>query len=139
MCVSLCSALVNTDKTDRPEPRLGFSKKIVSEVEKSITGNLYCCIGYQSIVDACETFATDVDTEDLGFNSFWKKGKSDEVKLSGLPPYNHNNATCIFLEFLKKESKTGSVLHLKHVSGIVLLVLSSLKAYCKWMRRMMQP
>ncbi|XWS52752.1 hypothetical protein CRYUN_Cryun11dG0099200 [Craigia yunnanensis] len=107
MCVSLYSALVNADKTDRPEPRPGFSKLTVSEAEMSIAGNLCRCTGYRSIADACKTFAADVDMEDLGFNSFWKKGESDEVKLSILPPYNHNNATCMFPEFLKKEIKTG--------------------------------
>ncbi|XP_022731916.1 abscisic-aldehyde oxidase-like isoform X4 [Durio zibethinus] len=107
MCVSLYSALVNADKTDRPEPRPGFSKLTVSEAEKSIAGNLCRCTGYRPIADACKTFATDVDMEDLGFNSFWKKGDTDEVKLSRLPPYNQNNATCMFHEFLKKEAKVG--------------------------------
>ncbi|XVF05023.1 hypothetical protein REPUB_Repub05bG0135500 [Reevesia pubescens] len=105
MCVSLYSTLVNADKTNRPEPRPGFSKLTVSEAEKSIAGNLCRCTGYRPIADACKTFAADVDMEDLGFNSFWKKGESDEVKLSRLPPYNHKNATCVFHEFLKKETE----------------------------------
>ncbi|XVF19559.1 hypothetical protein REPUB_Repub11eG0122000 [Reevesia pubescens] len=107
MCVSLYSALVNADKTNRPEPRPGFSKLTVSEAEKSIAGNLCRCTGYRPIADACKTFAADVDMEDLGFNSFWRKGESDEVKLSRLPPYNHNNAICMFPEFLNKEIKAG--------------------------------
>ncbi|XP_022756063.1 indole-3-acetaldehyde oxidase-like [Durio zibethinus] len=107
MCVSLYSALVNADKTNRPEPRPGFSKLTVSEAEKSISGNLCRCTGYRPIADACKTFAADVDMEDLGFNYFWKKGESDEVKLSRLPPYTHNNATCMFPEFLKMEIKAG--------------------------------
>ncbi|KAK6235333.1 hypothetical protein SCA6_010670 [Theobroma cacao] len=107
MCVSLYSALVNADKTNRPEPRPGFSKLSVSEAEKSIAGNLCRCTGYRPIVDACKTFAADVDMEDLGLNSFWKKGESDEVKLSRLPPYHHNNGTCMFPEFLKKEITAG--------------------------------
>ncbi|OMO77106.1 Aldehyde oxidase/xanthine dehydrogenase, a/b hammerhead [Corchorus olitorius] len=108
MCVSLYSALVNADKTNRPEPRRGFSKLTVSEAEKSIAGNLCRCTGYRPIADACKSFAADVDMEDLGLNSFWKKGESDEVRLSRLPSYNHNNASSNFPEFLKKELKAGA-------------------------------
>ncbi|XVE59723.1 hypothetical protein DITRI_Ditri05aG0069300 [Diplodiscus trichospermus] len=107
MCVSLYSALVNAEKTNRPEPRPGFSKLTVSEAEKSIAGNLCRCTGYRPIADACKTFAADVDMEDLGCNSFWKKGESNEVKLSRLPAYNHNSRTCMFPEFLKKETKAA--------------------------------
>ncbi|XP_012477664.1 abscisic-aldehyde oxidase isoform X1 [Gossypium raimondii] len=107
MCVSLYSALVNADKSDRPEPRPGFSKLTVPEAEKSIAGNLCRCTGYRPIVDACKTFATDVDMEDLGLNSFWRKGECDEVKLRRLPPYSHGNGTCVFPEFLKNKTKAG--------------------------------
>ncbi|KAG8488665.1 hypothetical protein CXB51_016721 [Gossypium anomalum] len=107
MCVSLYSALVNADKSDRPEPRPGFSKLTVSEAEKSIAGNLCRCTGYRPIVDACKTFATDVDMEDLGLNSFWKKGECDEVKLRRLPLYSHGNGTRVFPEFLKNKTKAG--------------------------------
>ncbi|XVF47063.1 hypothetical protein PTKIN_Ptkin03bG0078900 [Pterospermum kingtungense] len=105
MCVSLFSALVNADKTNRPQPRPGFSKLTVSEAEKAIAGNLCRCTGYRPIADACKSFAADVDMEDLGFNSFWKKGESDEVKLSRLPPYHQSNASSRFPEFLKNEIK----------------------------------
>ncbi|XVF47060.1 hypothetical protein PTKIN_Ptkin03bG0078700 [Pterospermum kingtungense] len=108
MCVSLFSALVNADKTNRPQPRPGFSKLTVSEAEKAIAGNLCRCTGYRPIADACKSFAADVDMEDLGFNSFWKNGETDEVKLSRLPKYNHNNASSKFPEFLKTEIKAGA-------------------------------
>ncbi|XP_017982888.1 PREDICTED: indole-3-acetaldehyde oxidase [Theobroma cacao] len=110
MCVSLFSALVNADKTNRPEPRPGFSKLTVTEAEKAISGNLCRCTGYRPIADACKSFAADVDMEDLGFNSFWKKGESDEVKLSRLSSYNPNNASSKFPEFLKREIKAGACL-----------------------------
>ncbi|XP_021278309.1 indole-3-acetaldehyde oxidase-like [Herrania umbratica] len=110
MCVSLFSALVSADKTNRPEPRHGFSKLTVAEAEKAISGNLCRCTGYRPIADACKSFAADVDMEDLGFNSFWKKGESDEVKLRRLPSYNHTNASSKFPEFLKKELKAGATL-----------------------------
>ncbi|KAB2080642.1 hypothetical protein ES319_A05G079700v1 [Gossypium barbadense] len=108
MCVSLYSALVNADKTNRPKPRPGFSKLTVTEAEKAIAGNLCRCTGYRPIADACKSFSADVDMEDLGYNSFWKKGESDEVKMSRLPAYNHNHASSKFPEFLKKEIKAGA-------------------------------
>ncbi|KAB2615213.1 abscisic-aldehyde oxidase [Pyrus ussuriensis x Pyrus communis] len=107
MCVSLFGALVNAKKTNRPEPPHGFSKLTVSEAEKSIAGNLCRCTGYRSIADACKSFAADVDMEDLGFNSFWKKGESKEVKISRLPLYNHNNDICTFPDFLKNEIRSS--------------------------------
>ncbi|XP_022729337.1 indole-3-acetaldehyde oxidase-like isoform X2 [Durio zibethinus] len=108
MCVSFFSALVNADKTNRPEPRPGFSKLTVSEAEKAIAGNLCRCTGYRPIADACKSFAADVDMEDLGLNSFWKKGESDEVKLSRLPSYNNCTANSKFPEFLKMEIRAGA-------------------------------
>ncbi|XVF69318.1 hypothetical protein PTKIN_Ptkin11bG0071200 [Pterospermum kingtungense] len=108
MCVSLFSALVNADKTNRPQPCPGFSKLTVTEAEKAIAGNLCRCTGYRPIADACKSFTADVDMEDLGFNSFWKKGETDEVKLRTLPTYNQNNACSKFPEFLKKEIKAGA-------------------------------
>lgn len=44
MCISLFGALVNAEKTDRPEPSPGFSKLTVIEAEKAIAGNL-CLFG----------------------------------------------------------------------------------------------
>ncbi|TYI80372.1 hypothetical protein E1A91_D05G083100v1 [Gossypium mustelinum] len=108
MCVSLYSALVNANKTNRPKPCPGFSKLTVTEAEKAIAGNLCRCTGYRPIADACKSFSSDVDMEDLGYNSFWKKGESDEVKMSRLPAYNHNHASSKFPEFLKKEIKAGA-------------------------------
>nr|WRO64413.1 abscisic aldehyde oxidase 3 [Paeonia suffruticosa] len=114
MCVSLFSALVNAEKkTHRPEPPLGFSKLTVSEAEKATVGNLCRCTGYRPIVDACKSFAADVDMEDLGINSFWKKGESEEVKVSRLPFYNRLDGISTFPEFLKENIKSAVLLNSK--------------------------
>ncbi|XP_073004878.1 indole-3-acetaldehyde oxidase-like [Typha latifolia] len=106
MCMSLFSAVVNADKTDRPEPPNGFSKLTVSEAVKAISGNLCRCTGYRPIVDTCKSFAADVDLEDLGLNSFWKKGDKN-VNVSRLPHYS-SGGICTFPEFLKSEIKSIS-------------------------------
>ncbi|KAL8255816.1 hypothetical protein R6Q59_030883 [Mikania micrantha] len=106
MCMSLFSALVNSEKTNRPEPALGLSKITASEAEKSISGNLCRCTGYRPIADVCKSFAADVDMEDLGLNSFWKK----DAKLHKLPFYDSKQITT-YPEFLKKEYKFTTVLN----------------------------
>ncbi|KAJ4968353.1 hypothetical protein NE237_015054 [Protea cynaroides] len=68
MCMSFFSALLNYEKSQRPDPHLGFSKLTVAEVEKAIFGNLCRCTGYRSIADACKSFEVDVDLEDLSLN-----------------------------------------------------------------------
>lgn len=113
MCVSLFAALVNAEKANQSEPSPGFSKLTVSEAEKAISGNLCRCTGYRSIADACKSFAADVDVEDLGLNSFWRKGESKEVKMSRLPFYNCNKEICTFPEFLKKEIRSSMLLDSK--------------------------
>ncbi|XP_015873264.3 indole-3-acetaldehyde oxidase-like isoform X1 [Ziziphus jujuba] len=107
MCVSLFGALVNAEKLNRLEPPPGFSKLTVSEAEEAVAGNLCRCTGYRSIADACKSLAADVDIEDLGLNSFWRKGESKEVKISKLPFYNRDDKFCTFPEFLKKEIRSG--------------------------------
>ncbi|XP_058105796.1 indole-3-acetaldehyde oxidase-like isoform X2 [Magnolia sinica] len=104
MCMSLFSALINANKTERPTPPDGFSKITVSEAEKATAGNLCRCTGYRPIVDVCKSFANDVDMEDLGLNSFWKKGEN--ANASRLPIYGHDGI-CTFPEFLKNEIKSS--------------------------------
>jgi len=102
--MSIFSALVKADKeASRPDPPPGFSKLTTSEAEKAVSGNLCRCTGYRPIVDACKSFAADVDLEDLGLNCFWKKG-DEPADVSKLPGYN-NGAICTFPEFLKSEIK----------------------------------
>ncbi|XP_057441558.1 abscisic-aldehyde oxidase-like isoform X2 [Lotus japonicus] len=102
MCVSLFGTLVNAEKTDRPEPPSGFSKLTVSEAEKAIAGNLCRCTGYRPIADACKSFAADVDMEDLGCNSFWRKGESKDLNLCRLPQYDSHHKKIGFPMFLKE-------------------------------------
>ncbi|CAL5190348.1 unnamed protein product [Lathyrus oleraceus] len=101
MCVSLFGALVNAEKNNRPEPPSGFSKVTGFEAEKAIAGNLCRCTGYRPIADACKSFAADVDMEDLGLNSFWRKGESKDLKLSRLPQYDNHHKNIKFPMFLK--------------------------------------
>ncbi|KAL9228641.1 hypothetical protein vseg_004196 [Gypsophila vaccaria] len=110
MSVSLFSALVNAEKTDRPDPSPGFSKMTVSEAELSIAGNLCRCTGYRPITDACKSFASNVDIEDLGLNSFWNKNDSKEVKMKSLPVYKPSCQISTFPEFLKREMKFNLLL-----------------------------
>ncbi|TVU44679.1 hypothetical protein EJB05_04128, partial [Eragrostis curvula] len=102
MCMSIFSALVKADKVaDRTTPPAGFAKLTASEVERAISGNLCRCTGYRPIVDACKSFAADVDLEDLGLNCFWKKG-DEPADVNKLPGYN-SGSVCTFPEFLKSE------------------------------------
>ncbi|KAJ6693050.1 XANTHINE DEHYDROGENASE [Salix purpurea] len=110
MCVSLFGALVKAEKKDQREPSPGFSKLTVVEAEKAISGNLCRCTGYRPIADACKSLAADVDIEDLGFNSFWRKEETREAKMSRLPVYDHSLEISTFPEFLKREIKSSLLL-----------------------------
>lgn len=98
------SALLNADKSHPPSS--GFSNLTAAEAEKAVSGNLCRCTGYRPLVDACKSFASDVDIEDLGYNSFCKKGENRDVVLGRLPCYDHaSSQVCTFPEFLKNEIK----------------------------------
>lgn len=127
MCVSLFSALVNAEKTHRPEAPLGVSKLTASEAEKAISGNLCRCTGYRPIADVCKSFTADVDMEDLGINSFWKKGKSSDAKLQKLPFYD-SKQICTYPEFLKNEYKSPPLLKYQKKSWCSPLCIEDLRS-----------
>ncbi|KAH6814773.1 abscisic aldehyde oxidase 3, partial [Perilla frutescens var. frutescens] len=101
MCISLFSALANAEK----------KKLTVSEAEKAVAGNLCRCTGYRPIADVCKSFAADVDLEDLGINSFWRKGDSKEVRSRKLPSYNHKDHVLPYSQVLNDECKSIRILN----------------------------
>ncbi|KFK42798.1 hypothetical protein AALP_AA1G040200 [Arabis alpina] len=103
MCISLYSALSNAHNSKNSHSSPDYLS--ASAAEKSIAGNLCRCTGYRPIADACKSFASDVDIEDLGFNSFWKKGESREEMFKKLPPYNPDKDLVTFPDFLKERIK----------------------------------
>uniref|UniRef100_A0A0D9VZZ9 aldehyde oxidase n=1 Tax=Leersia perrieri TaxID=77586 RepID=A0A0D9VZZ9_9ORYZ len=107
MCVSIFSALANADRGGQsPPPPPGFSRLTAAEVEKAVSGNLCRCTGYRPIVDACKSFAADVDLEDLGLNAFWKK--KGDADVSKMPAYSGDaGAVPAFPEFLKSEIRSS--------------------------------
>lgn len=127
MCVALFSALVNAEEKQGPDPPTGFSKLTVAEAEKSLVGHFCRCTGYRPIADACKSFASDVDMEDLGINSFWKKGESDEAKMSKLPFYNPKDDICTYPEFLKRELESAMYLNINGKSWHSPLTLKELE------------
>ncbi|PIN02954.1 Xanthine dehydrogenase [Handroanthus impetiginosus] len=128
MCMSFFSALANTGKRPHSQASPGFSKLTVSEAEKAITGNLCRCTGYRSIVDACKSFAADVDLEDLGIRSFWRKGDRKEVRASKLPSYNPKDHTSPYTEVLKDEYKSTRILNFQKYSWYTPLTVEELQS-----------
>ncbi|VAH30496.1 unnamed protein product [Triticum turgidum subsp. durum] len=104
MCMSLAAALAGAEgKGSGPPPREGFSRLTSADAERAVVGNLCRCTGYRPIADACKSFAADVDLEDLGLNSFWKKG---DAHVDKLPPYKEGSIGA-FPEFLKAEIRAS--------------------------------
>ncbi|KAI3461217.1 hypothetical protein Pfo_017880 [Paulownia fortunei] len=128
MCMSLFSALANAEKTYHSQASPGFSKITVSEAEKAITGNLCRCTGYRPIADACKSFAADVDLEDLGINSFWRKGDATGVRASKLPSYNPKDHVCSYT-VLKDEYKSTRILNFKNYSWYTPVTVEEIQSF----------
>ncbi|KAJ1287856.1 hypothetical protein BS78_02G042800 [Paspalum vaginatum] len=113
VCMSLAAALAGAEAEAkagrRPDPPEGFARLTAAEAERAVAGNLCRCTGYRPIADACKSFAADVDLEDLGLNSFWRKG---DAHASKLPRYQQGSIG-VFPEFLKAEirASAGTQLH----------------------------
>ncbi|KFK33854.1 hypothetical protein AALP_AA5G068800 [Arabis alpina] len=120
MSVSLFSALLDADKSKS-------SQFTALDAEKAVSGNLCRCTGYRPIVDACKSFASDVDIEDLGFNSFCKKGASVKT----LPRFDSEKRICTFPEFLKDEIKSMDSGMYRWCSPANVEELQSLLKACK--------
>ena len=99
MCISIFSALINADKSSTAAGLPQFSKLPSAAAESAISGNLCRCTGYRPIVDSCKSFSGDVDLEDLGVNSFWRRGGAAADLLPAYSP----NSVCTFPDFLKLE------------------------------------
>lgn len=128
--MSFFSALANAEKKHHSQPPPGFSKLTVSEAEKAITGNLCRCTGYRPIADACKSFAADVDLEDLGMNSFWRKSDPEEGRASKLPLFNPKDHICPYTE-IKDEYKLTQILNSEKCSWYTPVTLNEFRNLLK--------
>ncbi|GFP97194.1 indole-3-acetaldehyde oxidase [Phtheirospermum japonicum] len=119
MCMSLFSALASSEKTNCP--------LTVSEAERAIMGNICRCTGYRPIADACKSFAADVDLEDLGINSFWRKGDMKETRAGKLPVYNPADHICPFT----KEANPTRALNSERLSWYTPVSVDELRGFLK--------
>lgn len=119
--MSFFSALANADKPPQAQRPPGFSNLTVYQAERAITGNLCRCTGYRPIADACKSFAADVDLEDLGMNSFWRRGDSEASKL---PPYNPKEDVCRYVDVCRQECM--SILNSERLSWFTPISLEEL-------------
>lgn len=124
MCMSLFSALANAEKKDCSQAPPGFSKLTSSEAERAISGNLCRCTGYRPIADVCKSFAADIDLEDLGLNTFWRKGDAKDDKASKLPAYDPKDHVSQYTDVMKSESK---ILNVEQFSWYTPLTIDELK------------
>ncbi|KAG2631808.1 hypothetical protein PVAP13_2NG048200 [Panicum virgatum] len=106
VCMSLAAALAGAEAKGegRPPPPERSARLTAAEAERAVAGNLCRCTGYRPIADACKSFAADVDLEDLGLNTFWRKGGAHASKL---PRYDEGTIG-VFPEFLKTEIRASS-------------------------------
>ncbi|KAL3677014.1 hypothetical protein R1sor_026962 [Riccia sorocarpa] len=85
MAVSIAASLRKCSRKTQHGGMVGQPTSV--EAENFILGNLCRCTGYRPILDACKSFASDVDIEDLGINTFWQSSDEAHLKKSSLKPY----------------------------------------------------
>ncbi|KAL3677005.1 hypothetical protein R1sor_026953 [Riccia sorocarpa] len=106
MAVSIAASLRKCSRKTQHGGTIGQPTSV--ETENFISGNLCRCTGYRPILDACKSFAADVDIEDLGVNTFWKSSDEAHSEKSALRPYQPETDPQ-FPTFLK--DYTGKPLH----------------------------
>jgi aerobic-type carbon monoxide dehydrogenase small subunit (CoxS/CutS family) len=61
------------------EKQRGLSGLTDVDAERAVSGNICRCTGYRPILDACKSFASNVDLEDLGINEFTRASKGGSL------------------------------------------------------------
>ncbi|KAL2608710.1 hypothetical protein R1flu_027283 [Riccia fluitans] len=90
----------------------GTAQPTSAEAERFIAGNLCRCTGYRPILDVCKSFASDVDIEDLGINTFWESSKDAHSNKGSMKAYQPEKDTK-FPSFL--ENETGESLEVSSI------------------------
>ncbi|KAL2612207.1 hypothetical protein R1flu_023899 [Riccia fluitans] len=68
IAVSIAASLRKCSRKAKDEGRTPLPTSV--EAETFIAGNICRCTGYRPILDVCKSFASNVDIEDLGINTF---------------------------------------------------------------------
>ncbi|KAL3677013.1 hypothetical protein R1sor_026961 [Riccia sorocarpa] len=111
MAVTIASSLRKCSRQNKED---GSTKQLVcADAEKFIAGNLCRCTGYRPILDACKSFAADVDIEDLGINTFWESSEDEDLKKSTLKLSHQPEEHPKFPSYL--ENPSGEILEVTSI------------------------
>ncbi|KAH9323328.1 hypothetical protein KI387_017967 [Taxus chinensis] len=109
-CMSLYGALfVGLKPKEHTNLEMGFQIFRYWKQRQPLQAICAGVLAYRPIADVCKSFAGDVDLEDLGLNSFWKKNELPDPNL--LPKYNPTagNANSILCSHNCEESRTPTL------------------------------
>ncbi|KAL2608711.1 hypothetical protein R1flu_027284 [Riccia fluitans] len=84
IAVSIAASLRKCSRKAKDEGETALPTSV--EAETFIAGNICRCTGYRPILDVCKSFASNVDIEDLGINTFWESSEDAKSKKSSLKP-----------------------------------------------------